>query len=160
MSGAVLTGLAHTAVCVPDVDEAVRWYSEVLGMRVLSPPYLMEGPEIEFDVGELIPSPVVVKAAIVGFEGNDHVLEIIEYPAAPGRPVGRAVVDHGPSHVGLLCDDLGATRAQFEDRGVVFLTAGNAGVAGLRTCWFVDPNGVVFILMEKSKADRPYYHQY
>src|SRR6185312_11426416 len=28
----VLTGLAHTAVCVPDVGEAVRWYSEVLGL--------------------------------------------------------------------------------------------------------------------------------
>jgi catechol 2,3-dioxygenase-like lactoylglutathione lyase family enzyme len=97
----MLTGLAHTAVCVADVDEAVRWYSEVLGMQVLSPPYLMEGPEIEFDMGELIPSPVAVKAAIVGF-----------------------------------------------------------AVAGLRTCWFVDPNGVVFIMMEKSKADRPYYRQY
>ena len=156
----MLTGLAHTAVCVPDVDEAVRWYSEVLGMGVLSPPYVMEGSEIEFDMGELIPSPVVVKAAIVGFAGNDHVLELIEYPAAPGRPLRRALVDQGPSHVGLLCDDLAATRAHLEAQGVVFLTAGNAGVAGLRTCWFADPNGVVFILMEKSKADRPYYRQY
>jgi catechol 2,3-dioxygenase-like lactoylglutathione lyase family enzyme len=156
----VLTGLAHTAVCVADVDEAVRWYSEVLGMRVLSPPFRIEGPEIEFDMGELIPSPVVLKAAIVGFEGSDHVLEVIEYPEAPGRPVERAIVDEGLSHVGLLCDDLGATRAELEQRGVTFLTSGNAGVAGLRTCWFVDPHGVVFILMEKSKDDRPYYRQF
>jgi catechol 2,3-dioxygenase-like lactoylglutathione lyase family enzyme len=156
----MLTGLAHTAVCVPDVEESVRWYSEVLGMRVLSPPYLMEGSDIEFDMGELIPSPVVVKAAIVGFAGTDHVLEVIEYPATSGQSLHRALVDHGPSHVGVLCDDLGSTRAELEARGVVFLTAGNAGVAGLRTCWFVDPNGVVFILMEKSKADRPYYRQY
>jgi catechol 2,3-dioxygenase-like lactoylglutathione lyase family enzyme len=156
----MLTGLAHTAVCVADVDEAVRWYSEVLGMQVLSPPYLMEGPEIEFDMGELVPSPVSVKAAIVGFAGSDHVLEIIEYPRAAGQPVGRALVDHGPSHIGVVCDDLDATRAQLEAEGVVFLTAGNAAVAGLRTCWFVDPNRIVFIMMEKSKADRPYYRQY
>ena len=32
----MITGLAHTAVCVPDVDAAVRWYETVLGLRVLS----------------------------------------------------------------------------------------------------------------------------
>ncbi len=61
----MLTGFAHTAVCVPDVEEAVRWYTDVIGLRVLSPPYRMEGPQIEQDMGELVPSPVVVTAAIV-----------------------------------------------------------------------------------------------
>ena len=65
----MLTGLAHTAICVPDVEAACRWYTDVLGLRVLSPPYRMEGAEIEADMGELVPSPVVVTAAIVGF-GN------------------------------------------------------------------------------------------
>ncbi len=63
----VLTGFAHSAVCVPDVEAATRWYSEVLGLTVLSPPYRMEGEQIEHDMGELVPSPVVVHAAIVGF---------------------------------------------------------------------------------------------
>ena len=63
----MLTGLAHSAVCVPDVEAATRWYSEVLGLTVLSPPYRMEGAQIEHDMGELVPSPVVVHAAIVGF---------------------------------------------------------------------------------------------
>ena len=47
----MLTGLAHTAICVPDVRAAARWYSEVLGLRVLSPPYRMEGAQIERDMG-------------------------------------------------------------------------------------------------------------
>jgi catechol 2,3-dioxygenase-like lactoylglutathione lyase family enzyme len=33
--------LAHTGVCVPDVEAAVAWYRDVLGLTVLSPPYLM-----------------------------------------------------------------------------------------------------------------------
>jgi catechol 2,3-dioxygenase-like lactoylglutathione lyase family enzyme len=48
----MLTGLAHTAVCVPDVDAAVEWYTTVLGLRVLSPPYRMTGAAIEQDMGE------------------------------------------------------------------------------------------------------------
>ena len=158
----MITGIAHTAVCVPDVDEAVRWYEDVLGLQVLSPPYRMEGDAIERDMGELVPSPVVVKAAIVGVGPDDRVLEVIEYPAAPGRPPrpDAAVTDHGLTHVGLVCDDVAATRADLEAKGVRFLTAGIADVAGVRTTWFADPWGVVFILVEKRRSERPYWRQY
>ena len=101
----MLTGLAHTAVCVPDVNAAVRWYSDVLGLHVLTPPYRMEGPEIERDMGQLVPSPVVLTAAIVGFGKDDRVLELIEYPAASipspdtaGTP--PSVTRIGITHVG------------------------------------------------------------
>jgi hypothetical protein len=36
--GSVITGLAHTAVCVPDVDAAVDWYCNVLGLTGSGPP--------------------------------------------------------------------------------------------------------------------------
>ncbi len=85
----MLTGFAHTAVCVPDVEAATRWYSSVLGLAVLSPPYRMEGEQIEHDMGELVPSPVVVHAAIVGFGNDDRVLELIEYPAVGRRSAGK-----------------------------------------------------------------------
>lgn len=152
----MLLGTAHVAVCVPDVDVAVRWYRDVLGLGVLSPPYEMRGPQIERDMGELVPAPVVVKAAIVGVEGTDHVIEVIEYPAAGGGDV----IDRGFTHVGLVCDDIDATRATMEARGVEFVTAGVADVAGLRTTWFRDPWGNLFILMAKGRPDRPYWRQY
>lgn len=158
----MLTGFAHTAVCVPDVEAAVRWYSDVLGLRVLSPPYRMEGAQIQGDMGELVPSPVVVTAAIVGFGKDDRVIEMIEYPVAgvdpagPGRP---SVTRIGITHVGMLCDDLRATRQELETRGVEFMTSGIADVAGLRTTWCHDPWGTVIILLEKSESDRPYWGQ-
>ncbi|MGA2474389.1 MAG: VOC family protein [Acidimicrobiales bacterium] len=158
----MLTGFAHTAICVPDVEAAVRWYSDVLGLRVLSPPYRMEGPQIQHDMGELVPSPVVVTAAIVGFGKDDRVIELIEYPAAdvepagPGRP---SVTRVGITHIGILCDDLRATREDLETRGVELLTAGIADVAGLKTTWCRDPWGTVIILLEKSEGDRPYWGQ-
>ena len=159
----MLTGLAHTAVCVPDVEAATRWYRDVLGLTVLSPPYRMEGGQIERDMGELVPSPVVVLAAIVGFGDDDRVVELIEYPAADVVPpeTGRpAVTRVGITHFGMLCDDIGATRAELESRGVEFLTAGVADVAGLQTTWCRDPWGTVIILMEKNAESRPYWGQW
>jgi len=158
----MFTGIAHAAICVDDVEAATRWYSEVLGLRVLSPPYRMDGPAIERDMGELVPSPVVIRAAIVGVGADDHVLELIEYPEAAVPPARQPpeITCPGLTHVGLVCDDVVATRDELERRGVAFLTTGVAEVAGLRTTWFHDPWGTVFILLEKRVGDRPYWNQH
>ncbi|WAJ45895.1 VOC family protein [Mycobacterium sp. Aquia_216] len=162
----MITGLAHTGVCVPDCEAAVVFYRDVLGLRVLSPPYVMSGNAIRDDMGELVADPSM-KAAIVGFaDGSDRVLEVIEYlnvdgdPPAGQRADGRALTDHGLSHVALICEDLDATRAELEGKGVRFLVSGIAEVARVRTTWFVDPWGVVFILVEKSRPERPYFAQW
>jgi catechol 2,3-dioxygenase-like lactoylglutathione lyase family enzyme len=159
----MLTGMAHSAICVPDVVAAVEWYRDVLGLDVLSPPYRMEGEQIQHDMGELVPAPVVVTAAIVGFGKDDRVFELIEYPEAEvvGGPSSRpSVTQVGLTHVGMVCDDIGATRAHLESRGVEFLTTGIAEVAGLKTTWCHDPWGTIIILMEKRTSTNPYWAQW
>jgi hypothetical protein len=103
-----------------------------------------------------------MKAAIVGFgDGGDRVLEVIEYLRADGSGAGRAgLADPGLSHVGLICDDVVATRKTLEAKGVHFLVEGIADIAGVRTTWFADPWGVVFILVEKGRPERPYFAQF
>jgi methylmalonyl-CoA/ethylmalonyl-CoA epimerase len=105
---------------------------------------------------------VVVTAAIVGFGKDDRALELIEYPAAgvaSPSPVRPSVTKIGLTHVGMVCDDIAATRAELEKRGVEFLTSGVADVAGLKTTWCRDPWGTVIILLEKSEQGRPYWGQ-
>jgi catechol 2,3-dioxygenase-like lactoylglutathione lyase family enzyme len=158
----MITGLAHTGVCVPDCEAAVAFYRDVLGLRVLSEPYVMAGDAIRDDMGELVSDPTM-KAAIVGFGGDgDRVLEVIEYLGVAGtdQRTAAAITDYGLSHVGLTCEDLDATRAQLEAKGVRFLVDGIADVARVRTTWFVDPWGVVFILVEKSRPERLYFAQW
>ena len=153
--------LAHTAVCVPDVEAAVAWYRDALALRVLSPPYRMDGEAIERDMGALVPSPVVVKAAILGFDASDHVIEVIEYPSARGADEASAtILDTGITHVGVVCDDVAGERARLVAAGATALTKDVADVAGLRTTWVRDPFGVIWILLEKGHADRPYWHQH
>ena len=159
----MIMGLAHTAVCVPDLDEAVAWYTGVLGFQLLMGPACMEGETIERDMGELVPGGVVLKAAILGFEaGGDNVLEVIEYPRIQGRPrpADATVTDHGYTHIGLVCDDIAATRAALEAKGVRFLTRDIADIAGLRTAWFRDRYGLVYILMQKRSPARRYFEQW
>jgi catechol 2,3-dioxygenase-like lactoylglutathione lyase family enzyme len=157
----MITGLAHTGVCVADCEAAVAYYRDVLGFTVLSPPYVMDGDAIRADMGELLTDPAM-KAAIVGFgDDGDRVLEVIEYLRADGDDARRrGLADAGLSHVGLICDDVAATRKSLEDKGVHFLVDGIADIAGVRTTWFADPWGVVFILVEKGKPDRPYFAQF
>ncbi|MEY2478832.1 MAG: hypothetical protein QOG87_4147 [Actinomycetota bacterium] len=155
-------GLAHVAICVPDLEAAVSWYTTVLGLTVLSPPFRMQGDAITGDMGELLPSrPVAVYAAILGTASNDHVLEVIEYPNEPtvGSEPHR-VAQPGITHIGLVCDDIEATRATLEAGGAELLTAGVTSVANLRTTWFRDPWGVTFILLEKTDPAKPYWRQY
>jgi catechol 2,3-dioxygenase-like lactoylglutathione lyase family enzyme len=113
-------------------------------------------------MGELLDDPAM-KAAIVGFgDDGDRVLEVIEYLRAGGGDGRRSagLADPGLRHVGLICDDLDETRKSLQDKGVRFLVDGIADIAGVRTTWFADPWGVVFILVEKRKPERPYFAQY
>ncbi len=89
-------------------------------------------------------------------------IELIEYPGSPGRPRADddSLVDHGFTHVGVVCDDIESTRTELERRGARFLTSGIATVAGLRTTWLADPWGNVLILLEKSEPSKPYFAQY
>jgi len=93
----MITGLAHTGVCVPDCEAAVAFYRDVLGLRVLSPPYVMAGNAIRDDMGELVSDPAM-KAAIMGFhDDGDRVLEVIEYLNVDGtdQRATAALTDHG-----------------------------------------------------------------
>lgn len=157
----MITGLAHTAVCVSNVEAAVDWYRSVLGLRVLIPATQMEGEALEQDMGDFVPG-IVLKAAILGFEGkSDHVLEVIEYPKHGGRPrpADATITDQGFTHIGLVCEDIRQTRADLEAKGVEFLTRGIAEIAGLKTTWLRDPYGLIYILIEKSHSSKPYYAQ-
>ena len=115
-------------------------------------------------MGELVPAPVVVKAAIVGVEATaDRVIEVIEYPTvAAGDRRRRRSTRLGFTHVASAVRRRrrDPRRARGEGRARSSSTASPTS-PGVRTTWFADPWENVFILVEKvRRPDRPYYRQY
>jgi catechol 2,3-dioxygenase-like lactoylglutathione lyase family enzyme len=120
-----MLGKAEIAAIVPvsDVEEAVRFYGETLGLPVVARrDDIPENPEAEFRAG------------------NGTLLVY--------RSTGAGQARH--TVAGFRVEDLDATVAGLRERGVVFeeydlpdlkTEGGIATVAGVRAAWFKDPDG-------------------
>lgn len=157
-----LIGVDHVALTVPDLDEAVRFYADVLGGEEL---YGM-GP---FDAQELpaaadgrdwTEAHVNVPDARLDFRVlrlGDVTLELFRYerPADARREPPRNC-DVGGHHVGLKVADLDAAAAYLRERGVrvmdgpIEIPAGTPG-GPMRVNYFLDPWGNQLELTEYDR---------
>jgi methylmalonyl-CoA epimerase len=94
--------LDHVGIAVSDVNQALAFYRDALGLDV-------EPPE---EVGSQR-----VRAHFMA--AGDAMLELLE-PTAPDSPIARYLEKRGPGlhHVALRVDDIGAALAMLKARGV------------------------------------------
>lgn len=101
-----IKGLYHTGFVVSDLERSLRFYTEVLGMRVERPATELSGPWISSVVGH---PGTRLRSAFVGV-GDGHSIELLQYLSPPSvnvaPPAGRNRV--GASHAGMLVDDVHA----------------------------------------------------
>lgn len=143
---------------VPNVEEAVKYYLDVFGGRVL---YRM-GPLDSRDMpstpaGDWTASFIDVPDARVKFVGvelaNSLVLEIYEYerPAATSHQPPRNC-DIGGHHLALRVDDVEATAEYLRSKGCKMMQGPivppGGPLEGSRSWYFADPWGNYFELME------------
>jgi catechol 2,3-dioxygenase-like lactoylglutathione lyase family enzyme len=106
----------HAAVSVRDMDKAIAFYRDVIGME--------KAFDREFDQG---------MARLIGVEGTrvrivhmklgESVVELFDYHYPPGReprPDPRQS-DFGLTHIGFMVTDFHATYQRLVDQGVQFL---------------------------------------
>jgi catechol 2,3-dioxygenase-like lactoylglutathione lyase family enzyme len=144
-----MKALHHVGITVKDLDASIRFYHDVLGLQFSNEPSpWFEGDELSRGVG-------VRGAALrqVSLLVGDTTLELLEYRSPPSeteRPLGSQSL--GASHVGFFVDDIEATKAQLEAKGVEFYSEVNMvdeGVlAGWRWVYFEDPDGYPLELVE------------
>ena len=144
-----MKGLHHVGITVRDLDASIRFYHDVLGL-----PFSNE-PSPWFEGEELGPAVGVPGAALrqVSLLLGDTTLELLEYrspPSATEEPLRSN--DRGASHVAFLVDDIEATKAELEGKGIEFFSPVNVvdeGVlAGWRWVYFEDPDGYPLELVE------------
>jgi catechol 2,3-dioxygenase-like lactoylglutathione lyase family enzyme len=115
-----IIGLHHPGISVPDLDAAVAFYTNVIGLRVVYRESWENSPTADAVVGM---EGSAAKAAIL-WAGN-AAFELFEYIAPPPTPMDpdRPVADHGINHI---CFQVTDTRAEYErltDAGMRFHTA-------------------------------------
>lgn len=134
----------HTGVIVSDLERAVTFYRDGLGMDVVDR-FDVEGPGLSTAVGA---ENVAGSFAILDAGGAR--LELVEYEPSGADRTGAAVTDTGSFHLGLSVDDVDAAVADLEGReDVTFVSEPQTTGSGTRIVFLRDPDGNLIELLAR-----------
>ncbi len=141
----------HTGITVKDIDKAVLFYRDILGLELKVPPTdPVDGLELSIGVG--VPGACLRQAVL---ESGDAGIELFEYLSpVPEFQSPVPINNPGPGHVAFEVDDIHAEYQRLRGLGVMFYSEPNfiaeGPLAGWKWVYFEDPDGVVLELVEKS----------
>lgn len=146
---AAITGFFHAGITVSDMDRALAFYRDGLGLeeafdRILDAPYLGEVLGLEFDH---------IRAVYLHVPSGGFV-ELLEYAGIERMPAASRPCDYGAGHLCLYVDDVEAMHRRLAGLGysarskdIVDITAGPN--QGARSCYMTDPDGYAVELFQK-----------
>lgn len=131
----------HFAVTVSNLDRAVAFYRDTLGLDVLS----------EFSVGgEAFATGVGIddaSAEFVHLEAGDARVELVEYTPEGDTASENRLNQPGATHLGLEVDDLDSVYESLPD-GVETIAEPQTTESGTRILFVRDPDGTLVELLE------------
>ena len=143
--------ILHTGITVKDIDKAVPFYRDVLGLElVVSPTDPADGEELSAGVG--VPGACLRQAVL---ESGDVGIELFEY-LTPAAEIDEppTVNNPGHGHVAFQVDDIQAEYKRMLSLGVRFNTEPNyiaeGPLSGWKWVYFKDPEGILLELVEKG----------
>ena len=142
----MIRGVHHTSISTPDLDKALAFYRDILGLEVAFEFGWPQGLEIADQITGLKDS----SAKAVMLRAGNAFIELFEYttpqPAA-GDPQ-RPVCDHGFTHLCLDVKDVDAEYERLKAAGMTFHCPPQDIGSGIRTTYGRDPFGNVLELQE------------
>lgn len=142
----MIRGLHRTVVSTPDLDRALRFYRDLLGLKVLTKGSWEAGWE---SADTLLGQTGTVAQWVMLSAGNSN-LEIVHYEMAQPRPPDspRPACDHGISRICFEVEDIHVIYRNLVDSGVRFdcepQYQGELGTA----VYARDPDGNIVELVE------------
>jgi len=141
----------HVSVTSGDLDRSLRFYADVLGLRLRA-----RGEQRGGDFAITGLAAAEVRWADLEFECGG-VLELIEYLAPAGTATRPAPNDPGATHIALRVRDADAAFARLREAGVSVrsepTTIESPGAwNGARAFYAVDPDGVTVELIQQPPA--------
>ena len=125
-----LQGIHHAAIICSDYTKSKRFYTEVLGLRVLAEHYRAERDSYKLDLA--LP------------DGGQ--IELFSFPAPPARPSYPEAC--GLRHLAFSVVDVAQCKAQLEQAGVAVEIIRVDEYTGRRFVFFADPDGLPLELYE------------
>ncbi len=149
----MIRGIHHTAISTGNLDRAVHFYRDLLGLKVLFEFGWPEGTEPADRITGLKDS--AARAVMLG--AGNAIIELFEYrsPAPRVQDPARPVCDHGITHICLDVVDLESEYERLKAAGMRFhCPPQNIGM-GLKTTYGRDPDGNVIELQELLDRESP-----
>lgn len=125
-----LQGIHHAAIICSDYTKSKRFYTEVLGLRVLAEHYRAERDSYKLDLA--LP------------DGGQ--VELFSFSAPPARPSYPEAC--GLRHLAFSVVDVAQCKAQLEQAGVAVEIIRVDEYTGRRFVFFADPDGLPLELYE------------
>lgn len=145
-------GLHHLGLVVDDLDRAVGFYTDVLGMsrEGRTEWTTIDGAPLGIDAAE-----VELRWAFLGL--GPVRLELHEFRSLPAASDGRKTQDRGLGHLAISVPDMAAAVAAFEEAGVEFFSEPNLltdspGQEGDQWVYCRDPFGLTIELYQTATA--------
>ncbi len=120
----------HAAIICSDYARSRRFYTEVLGLRIVAEHYRAQRDSYKLDLA--LP------------DGSQ--IELFSFPNAPERPSYPEA--RGLRHLAFAVDDLQACKLALEARGVAVEPVRTDEYTGRRFTFFADPDGLPLELYE------------
>lgn len=146
VSSALVTGVDHIGIAVPDLDEAITWYEDTLGLRAT---------HVETNEEQGVREAMLA----VGRAGEDRDGAMIQLlaPLRPDSPIGKFLDRSGPGiqQMAYRVSDIDAACATLREKGVRLLYAEpKRGTAGSRINFLhpKDAGGVLVELVEPAEG--------
>jgi catechol 2,3-dioxygenase-like lactoylglutathione lyase family enzyme len=148
-----ITGFFHAGVTVSDMDAALRFYRDLLGLEVISDGWT--GGDAARRIWNIEPGKV--RVVFLRVPGSDAVVELFEFGAVERHPASARPCDYGAGHFCLYTDDAEGLHARaltagFRSRGGEVVTIDRGPHAGVKAVYLVDPDGYHVELYQKPAA--------
>ena len=137
----------HTGISVTDLDRSIRFYCDLLGMKLEWRIDHKKGEAFEKVVG--LRNVDVSYAMLSGWGGK---VELFQYHSPEGKPFppDKPVSDKGISHFGFEVEDIDGLYERLIAQGVRFNEVPQTIRPGVRAAYFHDPDGITVEFVQYS----------
>ncbi len=127
----IFTQIHHFAISVPNLDDSIQWYDEMLNFQVER---RFGFPELDTEIAHVISSSGI-RIELLYTKGSLTSPDV-------GRDAFSAIATQGAKHIGLQVEDIEKAVEELKDKGVKILhELTTVEPAGVRNFWILDNAG-------------------